>query len=222
MKNEKMLERCLELSQLLDDECKKTFVFCRKTKTDFPYDLGGKLAQLITDLEADVASDCARSSGRSSQLAAAKRVISSAKKTGKAFGSGAWMVEDRQYLCDGYHGFRLNNPLPLEPLAAGTEPMDLNQVFKLLPTDRTPIDLPTPSALKAHIKFEKANRKAVTKEKGIIGWDFGPGLPLVDAELLLNVLELLPNCTATGRKERDPLYFESEAGDAILMPRRKA
>lgn len=222
MKNEKMLERCLELSLLLDDECQKTFDFCRKTKTGFPYDLGGKLAQLIADLEADMASDCAKSSGRSLQLAAAKRVIASAKKTGKAIVSGAWMIGDRQYICDGYHGFRLNNPLPLESLADGTEPMDLDQFFKRLPNDRKPIELPSPSALKAHIKIEKVNRKAITKEKGIIGWDFGHGLPLVDAELLLNILELLPNCTATGRKEHDPLYFESDAGDAILMPRRKA
>lgn len=220
MKNEKMLERCLELVEHLNTEDRKAFDYFRKTKMHTTYSLESALAWLIADLEADIASDCARASGRSAELAAAKRVITSGKKSGKVALAGAWFVGDRQYICDGYQGFRLNKALALETIAADVMPLNLDNVFTSLPASRTPLELPTAAEIKAYIKTEKANRKA-TKAKGAIEWDFGEGLPLVNAEFLLNALELLPGCTATCGKVHDPLHFVSDSGDGIVLPMRR-
>ena len=70
-----------------------------------------------------------------------------------------------------------------------------------------------PSSAKA-----SKNRKPAT-------WDFGKDLPTVNAEYLLDMLELLPGCTATVSESRpihSTIYFQAEGvGEGCLCPTRK-
>lgn len=77
---------------------------------------------------------------------------------------------------------------------------------------------PTVGELKAIIK--QANK---TKQKTAV-YDFGDGLPMVDARFLLDMLRIFPDAkiyrTANNPKNK-AIFFDSAFGDGLLMPLRK-
>lgn len=87
------------------------------------------------------------------------------------------------------------------------------------------LELPTVAELKAHIKTQKAENKA-NGVKGPAKYDFGLGRPLVNAEYLLDMLELLPGCEAVcgqDKPELQGIYFSAEGqGEGILFPIHKS
>lgn len=125
---------------------------------------------------------------------------------------GVWFdKEGRQCACDGYRAVRLNTPVDGEFKAALG--MDLEKVFPSEYMLKAELVVPTPGAV-------KIGKKKLTYARA--GYDFGEGLPMVDAGYLLDVLAILPDakCYATGG-ETSPLYFRGTRGDAILLPVRK-
>lgn len=82
------------------------------------------------------------------------------------------------------------------------------------------LQLPTIAELKAHIKIQKAENKG--KKNFLPTWDFGEGLPYVNANYLLNMQEIFRDVKSvqlgkSSAKWRSPLYFKSEIGDGILL-----
>ena len=126
---------------------------------------------------------------------------------------GVWYdAEDRQCMCDGYHAIRLAKPVEGFETVAG---MDLEKVWVQDNDMDTELPMPTPGEL-------KIKKRKLTGSR--YGYDFGDGLPLVDASLLKNIMDCLPDSKAYVNSSRGPLstiLFKSEKGDAILLPIRK-
>ena len=224
MKNEKMLERCLELALYLSEEERARFDLYQ-AKPDFDgYGIAGILAALVHELKADIATETCKSSGKLGALNAAKRIIKSAKNGPRSALYGSWMEGDLQCYCDGYRAVRLREALPTESIPAGTMPMSIAEVVENGRRNMGEVlSLPTIPELKAHIKIGKVTNK-FNNRGDRVEYDFGEGLPLVNAEYLLDMLELLPGCTATAAKYSPHLgaiYFEAEGGDGILLPVRR-
>lgn len=156
---------------------------------------------------------------KKSQAAAAKRIIKTAVKySGKEALHGAWIDGNgMQCVCSNYHGARLRDALPdLPEIPDHLEPVNFSRLY---PLDRVDTELMVPSAaeLRAYIRDCKAlGKKAL--------WDFGEGLPLVNAAYLLDMVALLPGSTATCQAGHPctPIYFSGPAGDGLLCPVRKA
>lgn len=154
---------------------------------------------------------------------AAERILKNAKKVQKykpCFHYANTTADGSQIVCDGYRAVIFKNPLPLEPM-----PENLNDcypdVLRTFPKFKKPVtlELPDAAALKNYIKAKRAEDK-----KALVVFDFGAGLPVVNATYLLDILEALPGAVATvervsGVVYKYGVYFENAAGDyGLLMP----
>lgn len=90
------------------------------------------------------------------------------------------------------------------------------------------LELPDVRELKADIKLAKMGKMDAGRVRyggGMNGimYDFGYGLPAVDAKYLVDMLEALPECAAFCKpgKTSAPVYFVSAEDDGILLPIRK-
>ena len=230
MKTEKMLERVHAIAATLPEEPRKEFDYYCKIPGGVPSWAGGlaaELALLMQDLQHDLNQEAARAGGKLDQLKAAQRVIKSAEKyyPGKPALHGSWTADGMQCFCDGYSGFRLHDPLTLPAIREKLEPLNLAAVINPARDNQTPLELPSVAELRALIKTEKARRKGEgIKTTRPITYDFGEGLPLLDAQRLIDALEVLPGCVARCSSHRpgvSPVYFESAAGDGIVLPVRR-
>lgn len=78
--------------------------------------------------------------------------------------------------------------------------------------------------LRAYIKQRGAELKAAGMKENFPLYDFGDGLPTVDARFLLDILEILPGASfraSSYRPDIGGIYFESADGFGILLPVRK-
>lgn len=148
-------------------------------------------------------------------------IYKAAAAYGKEAYKGAWYDEQgRQCLCDGYRLVRLNTPVENIPNA----PDDPNRASadKLMGAAHEytkPLKLPNIKDLRQHIVEEQAKRRVERYRKDErITYDFGEGLPLVDAQLLMDMLNIFDIAEATWEKLCAPIYFHSEAGDGLLLP----
>ena len=232
MTNEEMLQRVNELALHLEKEERDLYHDCVANGFHHIPGLTGKLASLTVTLRDDIARDEARKSGRGSAQTAAKRIIKNAFAIQKIRDNlhGAWMENGKQCLCDGYHGVILDSEIPgLPQIDSGLEKINLSRI--LAPSrmnNGAKLTLPTVGELKAAIKIhdtEERARKAKAKDRKPLTWDFGEGLPAVNGNYLLNLLELLPGCTATASSSNpilSAIYFHAEGvGEGILLPIRK-
>lgn len=184
------------------------------------------LNYLKTEAEAEIRHAAAKQSGNSNRQKAAERVIKSAMQDSRPALHGSWNDSNgAQYICDGFRLFKLFESLPLEKIPEDVQPID---AARIIPTDKNAhgavLELPSIAELKAHVKEEKARKKAI-KDKSAPVYDFGAELPAVNAQYLLDMLEVLPGCTARATAERPKLrgiYFESVHGCGVLLPVRKA
>jgi len=181
------------------------------------------LSNLALDLREQLAAECAKESGKSKELAAAKRICSEAK-------SGAFAVGEKQGMIGaGVYCALIAEPFPaLPPMDEKTPGSMADVVNRQMVVARNNcterLVLPDVGKLKAHIKTEKAEHKG--EKRYVPVWDFGEGLPLVNAQYLLNLMELLPGCRAQKEpgKADSTIYFftDSESGEAVLLPVKKS
>lgn len=128
---------------------------------------------------------------------------------------GVWKdSEGRSCVCDGYLAVRLKKSVD------GFEDVPGVDLDKLMPNslyyaDPVELELPTPGEL-------KINKRKLSTGKTV--YDFGEDLPLVDAKLLKDVMDCLPNAKAVADRGSTTkmIYFTSDAGDGILLPVRKS
>ena len=179
----------------------------------------GILASILRDIRTEIATAEAKSTGRRGILAAARRMIRIMVKSGREDFAGAWAGKDgRQYICSGYHGAALNEPLDLPEIEAHPALEDI--ILGATCQETAVLSLPTLSKVKAHVKICKAEKRTEGPEK-VVFWDFGPDRPLVNAQYLADMLELLPDAEAfyqTKTADKGPIYFHSSGGDGILLP----
>ena len=228
MTNETMIERIYEISGKLsaEDKCRfNTYV------NDVDLTIGALefnldnlpllLAKLLLDCENDLKYEVAKRNGSLSRLKAAEKFIKRAKSDIREVLHGAWEdAENRQCFCDGFSAYRLYDHLPIDPLNPNLEPVDLNRI--VLRNTGAKLALPDISALKVFIKKEKARLRAEKKGSSVI-YHFGENLPSVNAEFLLEALEILPGCEAFASREKPQLgaiYFKSNYGDGAVLPLR--
>jgi hypothetical protein len=111
----------------------------------------------------------------------------------------------------------MNPPLSIPVIAAWPE---LPRVFAEPVNYSRPLELPTVTA----VKKSAAQQKAAEGRNCRPVWDFGEGLPLVSADYLLDMLALMPGCTAyiaDSKVDISPIYFKAENGDGVLLPVRR-
>ena len=167
------------------------------------------------------------------QANAAKRVIKNATRIhpNRPQLHAAWTEDGKQCFMDGFRGFRLTDHLPLDVVwtvhtGKHLELSVSTHIDTAKEANTRSFTLPTLASVKAHIKAVKAERKA----EGIpldmaIPYDLGDDLPCVNAQYLVDLLEILPDAKKAWLDPHYPLlcpiYVSTGTGDAILMPIRK-
>ena len=215
MKSENVLEKILEyVNTELDHDTRAAVL--KATDGPRPASFGPYiLSGLIADLTADICKTEAKAGGQAAILKTALKIIKNAPQPSLR---GAIMQDGKQYFCDGLRAIRLTTPLDkIQPPPAPGSP-DMVQLFAGLQIkEPMPLDLPSASELKNYITIKRAE-----KVKPVI-WDFGPDLPAVDAEYLLDIITALPAATAThSPTPYAPLHFHDPYDNmAILMPIRR-
>ena len=144
---------------------------------------------------------------------------------------GFWIDEEgKQCVCDGHRGFRLNSLMELTAapeLSADGSRFNLAQIIAPLRKNTLRLTLPTVAEVRSQIKTDRAEWAAKRHGKGETfkaSYDFGPGLPSVDANYLIDFLQLFPDGEAFTSEQKPyitPIYFRSADGEGILCPVRK-
>ena len=177
---------------------------------------------LKEEAAAEIRKNAAKTNGSRDRQKAAEKVLKNAKTIGKEALCGAWVNGDAQYFSDSFAAYRLRDTIPLENIPRVDFHGVLENAFTGAEQNEKTLDLPDVPTLRAYIKTEKATKKAA-KDRTPVLYRFGELLPVVNAEYLLNILEILPGavCRCSSHSILKPLYFTATAGDAVLCPVRK-
>lgn len=132
--------------------------------------------------------------------------------------SGALWNNGTQLIFDSYCAIRMKSPLPVQD-AVNVSIADQVEGFVNAASHNmgAVLELPQKNELKSILKLYKAGDLPLKK------YDFGEGLPAVDAEFLLDVLSVVGG-GATAIASTDAMrgiYISGANGDAVLMPVRK-
>ena len=187
-----------------------------------------ELQQLVADLEGQLRIEFAASKGTASATRTLTAILAAAKKD-KPYNAAlhyAWTdASGRQCVCDSYRAFRLAEPLPLEPRPEDAgDPIKLDQIMPAKVNGWQSFPLPSVADVKAFIAAERA--KFTGKRKAFSPlWDFGKGLPSVNARYLLDLLTVFPDaaeafCKPGYEAPMSAIYVRTERGDAMLLPVR--
>lgn len=186
-------------------------IYLTKTVADMNPVLG-HCAALINDALESMDSK----SGSRSKLTVAKRMINGCSRENF---QGVFLDSDgHSCICDGFRAVRLTDSFASLPTVPAWQ--ELPRVFAEPETYTRPLTLPTVTEIKKHV----AQQKAAEGKNCRPAWDFGEDLPLVSAEYLIDMLSIMPGCTAyiaARNAERSPIYFRAENGDGVLLPVRK-
>ena len=184
-----------------------------------------EMGKVMLELREDMYTSEQKSAGKSGKaiVSAAKRIVKSAKATKRDNISGVFANIDKDgtehwCVCDGYVGVRFNEPMPLEEAdTSKCAPFDMSQVCRM-PDNAKELDLPSLAEVKLCAKMNRVNgkRKCSTKTRPM-KIDAEIGL-WVNPELLINIMECLPDAKAWATTRRCVIYFKADNGDGVLMP----
>lgn len=209
MTNEAILNRLMEMKKRLsvDDQLAIDTAINKNVKLVDMEDTASVLANLIIDVKSDMEMDYAKKNGVGEKLKCARRILKRAK--GRPMLKYAYTEESGiQNICDGFCLVRLTEPLTLPELPAGNTYINVKNI---MPKQINPItlNLPSLSEFKSYYKLKKAE-KAKT-----VYYDFGENLPLVNAEILIDIMTLVPNAVA--KWEKYSIEFVNDDGDYALL-----
>lgn len=187
-----------------------------------------ELQQLAADLEGQLRIDFAASKGTANATRTLTAILQASKKD-RPYNAAlhyAWTdAAGRQCVCDGFRAFRLAEALPLEPRPEDAgDPIKLDQIMPANIDGWQSFPLPSIADVKAFIAAERA--KFTGKRKGFSPlWDFGRGLPSVNARYLIDLLAVFPDAAEAFVKPgyeapMSAIYVRTERGDAMLLPVR--
>lgn len=181
------------------------------------------LADMAINLKNDIRNENAKSAGKSNLQKAANEIIKSAKNTPNTSAHGVIVCGNNTYVCDGYQGIKFKTEVDLPEAPKGNAP-NMDGIFNPLYTaNNINLTLPTVADLKTFIKLKTAELKAVADKKAdkTVFYDFGDGLPMVNAKYLLNAIDATGAKTAKIASAMSIILFEGDDADAILCPIRK-
>lgn len=180
-----------------------------------------EMGQVMLELREDMYVSEQKSAGKSGKaiVSAAKRIVKSAKATKRDSLSGVFTNIDKDgtkhwCVCDRCVGVRFNEPIPLEEAdTSKCEPFDMSQVCHM-PDNAKELDLPSLAEVKVYAKTNRVNGRTNPKPMKI---DDEIGL-WVNPELLINIMECLPDAKAWATTRKGAIYFKADNGDGVLMP----
>ena len=182
------------------------------------------LITLCAALRDDMRTESNKASGKANIEKGMRAIIKNVPEHQRQL-QGAFDCNGKQAVCDGFRAIRLNAPLDL-PAPPVPRTLDVSQFIDDARNNATTqLESPTLGELKSHIKITKAENKANygrNANKKTILWDFGEDRPAVNAAYLLDILTAFPDAAITCGTMMVPLYFSHAAGEAILLPVRKA
>ena len=149
---------------------------------------------------------------KSTQINAIKRIINN---NPHRTGLQGIFTDSTGRVCatDGFRIIRLNHRPEELPTAPG---LPVDKFFS--PARGYDLVLPHPVELKNIIK-----KASETGTRAV--YDFGEDLPQVNARYLLDMLRIFPDAVAyrsASNPKNGAIFFESSAGDGLLLPLRKA
>lgn len=222
---EKLLEKVLRAAEMLPDEERRAFhYFSNANEAHGDAVMTSQaLAEIVNDLRAAIAEQTEKGAGRGSAQKAMLRILKRARRENMRC---AWLQEGKQYVCDGTVAVELAEPISGLPAPEFDRvPFDVANVIDLAsPNNGAVLPVPSLSALKTHIKASRAELKAAGKKSNCVPFDFGEELPLMNAEILADILEIIPDAKFTA-SSRNPqfaaVYFEGASGRGCVMPVRR-
>lgn len=149
------------------------------------------------------------------------RVVTAEKRMLKVMGTNGrhsphgWIDADGRFcVCSGYHAARLTHNLSSIP--RGEQTFDLDKVMKR-PQSLTPVNLPSVGEIKAHIAANRDCKYPASIILNINGFEW-----VCNAQYLLDMLQILPDCTAYAPDgPLAPMWFSAPDGsDGTLPPVR--
>lgn len=230
---EQTLKRVLRIARSLPETDRQHFDFAQQHPDEYDkdsFEIGVQLSALVIDLRAALAVEEEQKRGRAAPFAAAKRICKRTveRNSHRPSTQGAWIDKDgKQCLCDGMTGVRLNGAFHLTeaPEPECGDRFDLGAVIRPSRENSIALNRPPAAELRAKIKADRAEYKAkrISKYVDFIPkYDFGADLPLVNAEYLLDLIELFPDCEIFAHENPlSPIYFQSAGGEAVLCPLRR-
>lgn len=164
---------------------------------------------------------------QTAQEKAIARILKNVPNTRESF---MGIIEDAGKYCvlDGFRLVRFSTPFDGFPTVNTT--FDTNRAIGDKSRYNIKLELPTVKNLKADMKIAKlsgmdVNRiHVIRKGKRLdFGYDFGYGMPMVNAKWLIDMIEALPDAAAYAVKDYscNPIYFTDGENDGILLPIRK-
>lgn len=184
-----------------------------------------EMGQVMLELRDEMYASAQKAAGKSGKsiVSAAKRIIKSAKATKRDAISGVFTNIDKDgtehwCVCDSHVGVRFNEPIPLEEVdTSKCRPFDMSQICRM-PDNAKELDLPSLAEVKVYAKTNRAAgyRKGSTKPKPM-KIDAEIGL-WVNPELLIDLMECLPDARAWATTRKGAIYFKADNGDGVLMP----
>jgi hypothetical protein len=183
------------------------------------------LQSVVDALNDEINTDLNKKIGTSQKnlLKACKNVLKNGEKLAKKAVHGSWIVNDVQYMTDGYRIIINRTPLALRELDKDITPIDVEKVIKNN-EEIYDVELPLPSLeeLTSDVKRLKADMKTRKIKDGRIAYSIKCNgvIYCVNAEYLLDGI------LATGAKyakikengSRYPLYLEGNDADYLLLP----
>ena len=221
MTAEKYLEKIMAYISTMESHEQKYINFMVELEQSPVHNIPiGILADIVVNLKNDIRAEHAKKSGKGTELSAAKRILKSSKKHSNTALHFAKTIGEYQYICDGFRLVKLADHLPLPELPSGVDYVNVDHFFNAERHNMASIEMPDLAQLKAHIKVQRAKQKAEGRKNPIVTFDFGKGMPIVNAEYLADMMELLPSCTvyADPQNSLNPLYFYSGNSAGMLLP----
>lgn len=199
------------IHKLVDDNVNMANVF-KSTET--------LIAELILQLNSDIATGEAKSSGKNNQLKAMKYILSQGKKAPKEYAQYVKTIDGWQYASDGFMLAKIK-PLNLPECPERLGYLDVKSVLNGNRDAYNELVMPDAVKLKAYIKQQKALHKADKKYKSV--YNFGKDKPLVDAECLSTVIDLMEGkFKAYYKNTVCAIYLKDEHdNEALLCPIRR-
>jgi hypothetical protein len=235
MKAEKILSFIENAISRADEESKKLFDFCitkllpetgRGLDTEIVSDKPETfaLAVIYTEAKAEYNNELAKSAGKLDTKKAAERMITELRQG--RLQAGKIKTPDGKYIyCTGCHGIRIADAFNVPDWQGATPEVIIECFNTCAQNNGERLTPPSMAELKNIIRQTKAENKVMGKyAKAPARYDFGEGLPMVDAQRLLDIMQALGEVTITAAANNPTdkgLYLNSNIGDAVLLPIRK-
>ncbi len=218
MKNENILTYLQQIIYRLPEEDQKTVDCLMKTNDRFSHlgSIPAIITDMIKDVQDDMKTEAAKRSGRGAAKKAAEKILYQIDTKVKS--TGGFIKDGLQYIGGIYSVVCLPEPLPVIEYPAEQLPPDYQRIMLINKQANTvDLDLPTYAELAAYIKSKKAMHKGEKNYKPV--WEFGEKLPCVNAVFLLELYDILGECSAKISRrnlENSSIYLTGEHGEGML------